>query len=196
MPALTRSRGASAPVRFAVGQSATCYPCELQASCQPIAAWLDRESVWPGTVSDLSTNGLGLVLGRRFEPGSGLAVELPASEVRCEETLLVKVAQVQSLPGGRWLLTCAFLSELSEDTVLTLVGPEAARTPQRQVTTAASVPMPGAPNPWFGTFLTRVVARSCSLPPRVRLSVLLLAPLGVGASFSGLVRLVRWAAGW
>src|SRR5690348_14403940 len=104
MPALSPSPGAPAPAHLAVGQSATCYPCELQASCQPLAGWLDRESVWPGTISDLSTNGLGLVLGRRFEPGSGLAVELPASAVRGEETFLVKVAKVQSLPGGRWLL--------------------------------------------------------------------------------------------
>lgn len=196
MPGSSPSTIVPAPARFAVSQSAKCYPCELEASCQPVAGWLDRESVWPATISDLSTDGLGLVLGRRFEPGSGLAVELPASAVRSEETFLVKVAQVQSLSGGRWLLSCAFVSALSEETVLTLVGQNATRmqlAPSRNPEPCAP---PVGPGLWFGTFLGRVVARGRSLPPRVRLGVLLLAPLGMGASFSGLVRLVRWAAGW
>jgi hypothetical protein len=82
---------------------------------------MDRDFIWPATITDLSTRGVGIVLGRRFEPGAGLAIELPASADRCEETLLVKVMQVNPLPGGHWMLGCAFVSELSEDTVLAMV---------------------------------------------------------------------------
>jgi hypothetical protein len=82
---------------------------------------MDRDFIWPATITDLSTRGVGIVLGRRFEPGAGLAIELPASAERCEETLLVKVMQVNPLPGGHWMLGCAFVSELSEDAVLAMV---------------------------------------------------------------------------
>src|SRR5262245_52630847 len=80
------------------------HPCGLRASCQPVAAWMDRDFIWPVTITELSTRGLGLVLGRRFEAGMGLAVELPASADRCEETFLVKVVRVSALPGDHWLL--------------------------------------------------------------------------------------------
>jgi hypothetical protein len=158
-----------------------------------VAAWLDKESVWPGLISDLSTCGLGLVLGRRFEPGSGLAVELPATAVRCEETLLVKVIKVQSLSDGRWLLSCALISELSEDTVLTLVsqgesGPPAALPDERD-------PAAEKQGPALGDLFGRLVARVRQLPPNVRLGMLVLGPLGAGATFSGLVRLVRLVSG-
>jgi hypothetical protein len=97
------------------------HACGLRATCQPVAAWMDRDFIWPTTITDLSTGGVGLLLGRRFEPGAGLAVQLPASLERCEETILVKVMQAHPLPGGHWLLGCAIVSELSEETVLALV---------------------------------------------------------------------------
>ncbi len=90
-------------------------PCDLEASCQPVAARLDNDLHWPGTIRDISTGGAGLILGRRFEPGAGLAVELPASGDRSEETLLARVRHATRLPDGRWLHGCAFISELSDD---------------------------------------------------------------------------------
>jgi hypothetical protein len=115
-------------------------------------------------IRDLSTCGLGLILGRRFEPGSGLAVELPASAVRCEETLLVKVTQVQSLSGGQWLLSCIFVSELSEDTVLTLVSQGEAGPPAALPDSADQAPAASARAPLFAEFFGRVVARVRELP--------------------------------
>jgi hypothetical protein len=106
------------------------YSCGLPATCRPVAAWLDRDFIWPATITDLSTSGLGIVLGRRFEPGAGLAVELPASADRCEETFLVKVLKVYPMPGGHWLLGCTFVSALSEETVETLVHQGEAQKPE------------------------------------------------------------------
>ena len=78
------------------------YPCDLPACCRPVAAWLARDRNCPATIRDLSTQDLSLVLARRFEAGAGLAVEVPASDTRDEETLLVKVVQVDPRPSGRW----------------------------------------------------------------------------------------------
>jgi hypothetical protein len=195
MPLPALSPAAPPQPRFVGSGPAARYPCELQASCQPLAAWLDKDSSWPGMIRDLSTRGLGLILGRRFEPGSGLAVELPASAVRCEETLLVKVTQVQSLSGGRWLLSCIFVSELSEDTVLTLVSQGEAGPPAALADSEDQAPAASARVPLFAEFLGRVVARVRELPPHVGLGIVVLAPLGVGMAVSGIVRLVRWASG-
>jgi hypothetical protein len=91
------------------------HPCKLTMSCQPVAARADRDVMWPATVRDISTRGVGLVLGRRFEQGVGLAVEVPGPNGQPAETLLARVVHTTALPEGRWLLGCAFVSELSED---------------------------------------------------------------------------------
>jgi hypothetical protein len=91
------------------------HSCDLEASCQPVAARSSDDVHWPGTIRDLSTGGLGLVLKRRFEPGAGLAIELPAQKDRPEETLLARVRHATRLPDGSWLHGCKFISELSDD---------------------------------------------------------------------------------
>src|ERR1043165_2571735 len=54
-------------------------PCGLKTSCQPIAARGDKDVMWPATIRDISVASIGLVLGRRFEPGAGLAIEVPGT---------------------------------------------------------------------------------------------------------------------
>src|SRR5262249_48166684 len=85
------------------------HSCDLEASCQPAAARSDDDLHWPGTIRDISTAGVGLVLKRRFEPGAGVAIELPASGDCPEQTLLARVRHATRLPDGRWLLGCAFI---------------------------------------------------------------------------------------
>jgi hypothetical protein len=62
-----------------------------------------------------------LVVPRRFEPGAGLAVELPASDGQASYTVLAKVIRACSLAGGSWMLGCKFISELSDDEVQRLL---------------------------------------------------------------------------
>jgi hypothetical protein len=62
------------------------FQCSLQTSCQPIAARGDHDVTWSARVRDISVGGIGLVLGRRFEPGAGLAVDIPASATSPGET--------------------------------------------------------------------------------------------------------------
>jgi hypothetical protein len=91
------------------------HPCELPASCQPLAGRGDSEIQWSAVIRDVSLGGIGLILGRRFERGVGLAIEVPQVGDMPAETLLVRVNHVTSLPGGKWLLGCAFASRLSDD---------------------------------------------------------------------------------
>ncbi len=174
------------PGRFAEAPAATRYRCDLAACCRPVAAWLARDRNCPATINDLSTGGLGLVLGRRFEAGAGLAVELPDASTQVNETLLVKVVQVEAQPGGRWLLRCAFITELSEDRILALVGPDA--VPHSR----------GAGERGRGEAVWRrcprlheFFCRDRLADPRLRLGALLVGMLGLGASVSALVRLLR-----
>jgi hypothetical protein len=98
------------------------FPCDVPASCQPVAARSDGDLHWQATLKDLSASGAGVVLGRRFEAGAALAIELPATATRPADTLLARVVQVRALAGGRWLLGCAFVSQLSSDEVENIVG--------------------------------------------------------------------------
>jgi hypothetical protein len=91
------------------------HACDLQTACQPIAARLDKDVMWQATVCDISACGVGLVLRRRFEPGAGLAIEIPETDTRPGDTLLVKVVRVTPRPDGSWLMGCGFVSELGED---------------------------------------------------------------------------------
>ncbi len=120
------------------------HPCQLQTSCQPIAARSDKDLMWPATVRDLSVRGLGLVLGRRFEPGTGLAIEVPGPDGAPSDTLLVKVVHASRLAGGSHLLGCVFVSDLSEDELHNLL--ELAHA-QRDESVDPAGPLPDAEQP-------------------------------------------------
>jgi hypothetical protein len=93
------------------------FPCEVRTTCQPPSAW--GKDPWPATICDVSTGGLKLRLGRRFERGSGLAIELP-SEDGGTHTVLARVCHVAA-ENGRWLLDCTFISELSDEEVRSIL---------------------------------------------------------------------------
>jgi hypothetical protein len=98
------------------------HDCNLATTCQPIAARSDRDLVWSATIRDISEGGVGLVLGRRFERGTGLAIELPGDDGRSSRTLLAKVVHTTAMAGNKWLLGCCFISRLSPDDVQLVVA--------------------------------------------------------------------------
>jgi hypothetical protein len=116
------------------------HSCDVEASCQPVAALNDDDLQWHGTIRDLSAGGVGLVLKRRFEVGSGLAIELPAHGDRPEETLLARVRHATRLADGRWLLGCAFIRELNDDEVATLLRRSSAPPPAAPQDDGPAVP--------------------------------------------------------
>jgi hypothetical protein len=87
--------------------------CEVPTTCQPPSSWV--KDPWPAVICGIGPAGLSLSLGRRFERGSGLAIELPGPDGTA--TVLARVMQVQARGAGSWLLTCDFISELSGEEI-------------------------------------------------------------------------------
>jgi hypothetical protein len=113
------------------------FPCGLETSCQPVAARGDKDISWQARIRDISVGGVGLLLERRFERGTGLAVEIPATDSRAGDTLLVRVVHATRFPEGQWLLGCVLISPLSEEELETLLRISgAAQEPDRPHKTA------------------------------------------------------------
>ena len=105
------------------------FPCDVPATCQPPSDWKRGGQKWVARVRDVSTGGLCLVLGRRFERGAGLAIELPGADPDSQSTLLVRVMRVQAEEGGAWALGCAFISPLSDEELEALARTAAPEAP-------------------------------------------------------------------
>src|SRR5436309_10787456 len=91
--------------------------CDLPTACQPTSTLGCKESRWTATIRNISPDGICLNLGRRFEPGTGLAVELPETAGRESYTVLAKVIYVKPQEDGSWSLGCKFVSELNPDEI-------------------------------------------------------------------------------
>jgi hypothetical protein len=105
-------------------RAAVRYPCSPESSsgddpCQPIST--RRSEVWSAAVRDLSTGGVGIVVNRRFEPGTLLSVELQDAAQTLSRILLVRVVRALRESNDRWLLGCAFTSKLTEGELLALI---------------------------------------------------------------------------
>jgi hypothetical protein len=84
----------------------------LEVSCHPIASM--RDDPWPGHVHDLSTDRIGLLLKRRFEPNTLLAVELQSVSLSYSRTLVARVINARA-QGGDWIIGCLLASKLDDD---------------------------------------------------------------------------------
>jgi len=91
------------------------YRSDVKGSCQTLS--VRRETSWEAIVRDISPDGVGLLLGRRFEPGVLLAIELTAAGDDQTRLLLARVAHATARPEGGWLIGCTLLSPLSDDEV-------------------------------------------------------------------------------
>lgn len=111
-------------------------PCELPTSCRPAAAFGVAENNWTGIIRDISPGGLQLTLGRRFEPGTGLAIELGKGAAAKVSTVFVKVVHVKRQENGLWALGCKFISELGEDEIGRLVPAVDEQPPKKKVVSA------------------------------------------------------------
>src|SRR4051812_41582096 len=76
--------------------------CEVPATCQPVAARHAKASAWKATIRDVSRVGLGLLLARRFEPGTVLFVELSLRDGEERRPLLARVVRAARQTEGGW----------------------------------------------------------------------------------------------
>ena len=98
--------------------------CEVPTTCQPASAREMKELRWGATIVDISQGGLRMILQRRFERGTALAVELPGDGKRESSIVFVKVVHIKGQPDGTWSLGCKFVSDLGDDEVERLVTAE------------------------------------------------------------------------
>jgi hypothetical protein len=81
----------------------------------------DAEEMWPLVVTDVSSGGLGVLLARRFEPGTELSIELGAGPHAAPRRLSAWVVRVQPESAGHWIHGCVFANSLPDDEVAALL---------------------------------------------------------------------------
>jgi hypothetical protein len=85
------------------------HPCALETSCLQAA---DAENTWDAQVVDISTTGVGLLMKRRFEPGTLLSFRLEGPSGGQSYNALARVVHAKRQEAGKWLLGCALIGEL------------------------------------------------------------------------------------
>ena len=91
------------------------YPGNLDTYCQPssLESAQHAEETWPATVWDVSLGGMGLLVERRFEPGTWLLLLSAVNGL--PRILTMQVVHVGEHASGEWLLGCVFPRELSDE---------------------------------------------------------------------------------
>ena len=107
--------------------------CTVPTVCQPASALEMQEMQWEATICDISLSGARITLQRRFEKGTGLAIELSKNNPSGTYVVFVKVVHVRSQGDGSWALGCKFISELNEDELHNILT----APPQRKFTPKA-----------------------------------------------------------
>jgi hypothetical protein len=100
-------------------RAAVRYPSSLDSTCHPMARV--KERAWAGKVQDVSSTGVCLVLGRRFEPGTLLTAEFKGKRRGTQSTRLVRVLRVIEKIKGKYLIGCAFQRPLSDGELQAMV---------------------------------------------------------------------------
>jgi hypothetical protein len=94
-------------------------PTGLEAFCRSVAAV--KDDPWPARVRDLSTGSIGLVLTRRFEPGTLLVIELEKKTHSLTHTLVGRVVHAQASNSGGWMIGCTLANQIAEDDLQALL---------------------------------------------------------------------------
>jgi hypothetical protein len=92
-------------------RSSERHPCGMDTSCLRPA---DGENAWDAQVIDISATGVGLLMRRRFEPGTLLSFRLEGRSVGQSYNTLARVIHATRQAAGAWLLGCILLDPLDE----------------------------------------------------------------------------------
>jgi len=95
------------------------FAAEAEAVCRSVRALAG--SGWPGRAVNISAGGIGLVLRHCFKRGVSLAIELPDTPPARRRILLARVRHASAQRDGTWFIGCAFIEELSEEELQTLL---------------------------------------------------------------------------
>ena len=94
-----------------------------EASCSPVT---QRHNVMTVKVRDVSANGIGLLVGRRFERGTVLLIQVLGENPALPPMLVGKVVHVTAQSTGEWLIGCALARGLTQAEVQTVAENETA----------------------------------------------------------------------
>lgn len=97
------------------------HPCNLDTMCQPGEGRLDQ-FWWLAQVQDISPRGMRLVLGRRFESGTTLAIAMQSTTYAYSLTLQAEVVYANPHPSGGFATGCVFSRELTDDELKALLS--------------------------------------------------------------------------
>jgi len=95
------------------------YAPAPETTCQLTAG--GNNSVWWASVLDISTGGIGLLVSRRFEPGTLLAIGVENKNREFSHTLVARVVHVRRESASRYLLGAKFISQLGDDELRVLL---------------------------------------------------------------------------
>jgi serine/threonine protein kinase len=107
----------NAPAPAADRRAYIRYVSQVKGSCRAVGG--ERRVRWTARIRDISAGGIGLIINRRFEPGTVLRVKLPGSSSR--RLYLVRVVRVEPNTARTWIVGCVFPRPLSEEEVQTLL---------------------------------------------------------------------------
>jgi hypothetical protein len=82
------------------------HNCDLRVNDRLIVSI--GTSSWPAVVADISTTGIGLVVGIRHDPGTTLPLDLYCTSNGLSLALRVRVVRTQRMPDGHWFCGCCF----------------------------------------------------------------------------------------
>jgi serine/threonine protein kinase len=95
------------------------YCCNLDTACNlNVSVHADEGDLqdrWQAVVRDVSVGGVGLVLNRRFEPGTLLTVELREDDDGPPRSVEMCVVHVEKEARGRWFIGAAFTKRLAKE---------------------------------------------------------------------------------
>lgn len=93
-------------------------PQGIEAFCRSVAAV--KDDPWPARVRDLSSGSIGLILTRRFEPGTLLVIELEKKTANLSHTLVGRVVHATAQTNG-WMIGCTLANKIAEDDLQALL---------------------------------------------------------------------------
>ena len=95
------------------------YPCLLETQCvRDESVHPEQDLVqdsWEATIQDISVKGAGVVLKRRFEPGTFLTIDLHSADRVFMQSMEVCVQRVRRAARGHWFHGCLFAGELNKE---------------------------------------------------------------------------------
>jgi len=93
------------------------YLCDREITYSPV---MSRERSW-ARVRNISSHGIGLLLGTPLEPGTDMVVDMKTMDPRISLSLVARVVHSTMQEEGNWLVGCKFLTRPTEEQVLALL---------------------------------------------------------------------------